>query len=184
MDCRSQVSCSGLWEFVVPYSNPFILKKKTFSRFFIQFMESPSNLKHFQKKEYRHSRFIFEISDRPRLGRATHYSAPSQNIFWQSTCYTVPKPSKILMRALLPYFSVTVRRNNLENISLTEVWNRRVGCYHIDCRSQVSCSGLCEFAVPYSNPVILKIKNIFRVFYCIYGISFKIRTFSKKGRSS
>ena len=26
MDCRLQVSCSRLWEFVVPYSNPVILK--------------------------------------------------------------------------------------------------------------------------------------------------------------
>ena len=28
MDCRLQVSCSGLWEFGVPYSNPVILKTK------------------------------------------------------------------------------------------------------------------------------------------------------------
>ena len=30
------------------------------------------------------------------------------------------------MRAILPYFFITVRRNNLENISLIEVWNHRV----------------------------------------------------------
>ena len=30
------------------------------------------------------------------------------------------------MRALLPYFFITVRRNNLENISVIEVWNHRV----------------------------------------------------------
>ena len=28
MDCRLPVSCSGLWEFPVPYSNPVILKTK------------------------------------------------------------------------------------------------------------------------------------------------------------
>ena len=28
MDCRLQVSCSRLWEFVAPYSNPVILKTK------------------------------------------------------------------------------------------------------------------------------------------------------------
>ena len=50
----------------------------------------------------------------------------------------------------------------------------------MDCRSQVSCSGLWEFAVPYSSPVILQTKNIFLVFYSIYGISIKFWTFSKK----
>ena len=34
----------------------------------------------------------------------------------------------------------------------------------MDCRLQVSCSGLWEFSVPYSSPVILKTKNIFSVF--------------------
>ena len=63
----------------------------------------------------------FEISDRPRLGHATHYSAPSQKILRLSRCYTVPKTSKIFMRALLPYFFITVRRHDLENISLIEV---------------------------------------------------------------
>ena len=38
----------------------------------------------------------------------------------------VPNTSKIFKRALLPYFFITVRRNNLENISLIDVWNHRV----------------------------------------------------------
>ena len=50
----------------------------------------------------------------------------------------------------------------------------------MDCRLQVCCSGLWEFAVPYSNPVILKTKNILSVFYSMYGISITFRTFSKK----
>ena len=33
MDCRLQVSCSGLWEFVVPYWNRVVLKK-----FFLGFL--------------------------------------------------------------------------------------------------------------------------------------------------
>ena len=37
-----------------------------------------------------------------------------------------------------------------------------------------------EFVVPYWNPVILKAKNIFSVFYSIYGISIKFWTYSKK----
>ena len=40
---------------------------------------------------------------------------------------------------------------------------------------------VCEnFTVSYSNPVILKKKNIFWVFYSIYGISINFWTFSKK----
>ena len=50
----------------------------------------------------------------------------------------------------------------------------------MDCRLQVSCSGLWEFDIPYSNPVILKTKNTCSVFYSIYGISITFRTFSKK----
>ena len=50
----------------------------------------------------------------------------------------------------------------------------------MDCRLQVACSGLWEFALPYSNPVILNTKNTCSVFYSIYGISITFRTFSKK----
>ena len=94
MDCQVQVSCSRLWEFVVCYSNVVILKTKTFSEFFIPLMKSPSTFEHFQKEEDCHSYCISEISYRPMLGRATHYSAPSQNIPQQSTCSTVPNTIK------------------------------------------------------------------------------------------
>ena len=50
----------------------------------------------------------------------------------------------------------------------------------MDSRLQEGCSGLWEFALPYSNPVILKTKNTCSVFYSIYGISITFRTFSKK----
>ena len=50
----------------------------------------------------------------------------------------------------------------------------------MDCRLQVACSGLWDFALPYSNPVILKTKKTCSVFYSIYGISIIFRTFSKK----
>ena len=84
-------------------------------------MEYASNFEHFQKKEDRHRECISEISDRPKLGHATHYSAPCQNIIRESKWPTVPNTSNIFMRALLRYFSITVRRNDLENISLIEV---------------------------------------------------------------
>ena len=50
------------------------------------------------------------------------------------------------------------------------------------CRLQVASSGLWEFVVPYSNPVILKTKNLFSVFYSIHGISIKFWLFFKKNK--
>ena len=47
-------------------------EQKTFSQCFIPFMESPSNLKHFRKKEDFHSQCISKINDRLRLGWTTH----------------------------------------------------------------------------------------------------------------
>ena len=52
----------------------------------------------------------------------------------------------------------------------------------MDCRLQVSSSGLWEFAVLYWNPVILETKHIFPDFYSINGISIKFWTFSKEGK--
>ena len=44
-------------------------KLKTFSNFFfLLFLESTSNFKHFEKKDDRHSYFISEITDCERLG--------------------------------------------------------------------------------------------------------------------
>ena len=52
----------------------------------------------------------------------------------------------------------------------------------MDCRLQVPCSGLWDFVVPYENPVSLKAKNIFSVFYSIHWVSIKFWTFSKKNK--
>ena len=52
----------------------------------------------------------------------------------------------------------------------------------MDCQLQVSCSGLWEFAVLYSNPVTLETKHIFQFFYSINGISIKFWTFLKEGK--
>ena len=41
MDCPLQVSCSGLWEFAAPYSNPVILKTK---KHFLGFLFHLANL--------------------------------------------------------------------------------------------------------------------------------------------
>ena len=68
---------------------------------------------------------------------------------------------------------MSLRENELENISLIDVFNDRGVCQHIDSRFQVSFSGLCQFAVPYSNAVVLKTKNFFLIFCSIYGIYIK-----------
>ena len=44
------------------------LKLKTFSDFSVPFLESTSNIKHFGKKDDRHSYFVKEITGCERLG--------------------------------------------------------------------------------------------------------------------
>ena len=44
------------------------LNPKSFSGSFVPLLESTSNLKHFEKKVYRHNYFISEITDCQRLG--------------------------------------------------------------------------------------------------------------------
>ena len=43
-------------------------KRKTFSQFFVAFLESSSNFKHIQTKDVCHSSCIFEITDCEKLG--------------------------------------------------------------------------------------------------------------------
>ena len=38
-------------------------KRKTFSKSFVAFLECTSNFKHFERKEDRHSKSLFEITD-------------------------------------------------------------------------------------------------------------------------
>ena len=61
-------TCSGLWEFVVADSNELIFKTKNFLDFFVPFLESVSNFKHFEKKDDRHSYFILGITECERVG--------------------------------------------------------------------------------------------------------------------
>ena len=52
MDCPRQVSCSGLWEFFVPYSNPVLLKsKKYFLSFLLNLWNRHQISNIFQKKK-------------------------------------------------------------------------------------------------------------------------------------
>ena len=51
-----------------PIQMQLSLKPTIFSDFFVPFLESTSNFKHFEKKDDRHSYFISEITDFERLG--------------------------------------------------------------------------------------------------------------------
>ena len=51
-----------------PIQMQLSLKPTIFSHFFVPFLESTSNFKHFEKKDDRHSYFISEITDCGRLG--------------------------------------------------------------------------------------------------------------------
>ena len=51
-----------------PIQMQFSLKPKTFSDFFISFLESTSNFKHFEKKDDRHTYFISEITECEKRG--------------------------------------------------------------------------------------------------------------------
>ena len=44
------------------------LKQTIFSRFFVSFLQSKSNFKHFGKKVYRHTYFISEFTECEKLG--------------------------------------------------------------------------------------------------------------------
>ena len=51
-----------------PFQMQLFLKVKTFSDFFVPFLESTSNFKHSEIKDDRHSCFITEFTGRERLG--------------------------------------------------------------------------------------------------------------------
>ena len=44
------------------------LQPKIFSDFLVPFLESTSNFKHFEKKDYRHTYFISDITEYEKLG--------------------------------------------------------------------------------------------------------------------
>ena len=60
----SVVDCVNLWS---PIQMQLSLKPTFYSDFFVPFLESTSNFKHFEKKDDRHSYFISEITDCERL---------------------------------------------------------------------------------------------------------------------
>ena len=54
-------------------------KRKTFSQFFVPFLESTSNLKDSEKKDDRHSYYVSEITDFEKLRQRYLQKAPFCN---------------------------------------------------------------------------------------------------------
>ena len=114
------------------------------------------------------------------LLKTTLKEALFQNTLWQSTCESVPNTCEICMRALSSIFFMIPRDVDLENVSPSVRWNLRGVCWHIDCRCQVSCRSLSEFATSFSNAIIWKTKNFSSIFCSICGIYIKFWAFWKK----
>ena len=100
-------------------------KPKNFSDFFVLFLESTSNVKHFEKKDDCHTYFIWEITEYEKLGWITLQKTPFQNTVCQSTCSRVPNSSKICLRAISSDFFIIMGDPNLENVSLSDLLNPR-----------------------------------------------------------
>ena len=89
----------------LPTQMKLSLKRKTFSLFFVPFLEARSNFKHFERKVASHSQCISKITDWENLGYTTLYIAPFQNTHCQSTSEGVPSTCEISMTTLLSCFS-------------------------------------------------------------------------------
>ena len=61
----SVLDCVNLWS---PIQMQLSLKPTIYSDFFVPFLESTSNFKHFEKKDDRHTYFLSEITECERLG--------------------------------------------------------------------------------------------------------------------
>ena len=54
---------------IIPIQIILSRKQKTFSRFFVAFLKSRLNFKHFKKKDDPHKFFIFEVTDSKNVVR-------------------------------------------------------------------------------------------------------------------
>ena len=66
----------------------------------------------------------------------------------------------------LTYFSITPREIELENVSLSDIWNLRTVCWQIDCRSV-----LFVIVTIYGNQFKCNYQKIKCVFWCFSPIS-------------
>ena len=81
LNAEYKYSSRNMHSFAQPVQTPFSLKKKTFSEFFIAFLKSTWNGKHFRKKGESSSLSIYEIIDSKRGGYLSAWKALTQNSF-------------------------------------------------------------------------------------------------------
>ena len=78
------------------------------------------------------------------------------------------------------HFFITLRGNNLEKISHIQVWNHRGVSYHINSRWKLRCSRVWEFAIPYSNDIILKTKLFLKFLFHLWNLHKIVNIFRKR----
>ena len=93
--------------------------------------------------------------------------------------------SEILLKpARQNFYPNFVRQTELENISLSQIWNLRTLFWHFNGLSHVLSSELREIPATSSHGIISKTTKIFRHFHCVFGICIKSCIFWRKGSPS
>ena len=155
-------------------------KKKTFSQFYFPFLESTSNFKILKKN------MIVIANVFPKLQTVKNLVRPLSKKRPFRTCFDSEhvKASQLLAKSWWEpfyHFLFSFSRKLIWNVSplaLGEVLGRFVNTF--ECRWQLSCSWLWEFAIPSWNPIIWKTKTFFWSFFSISGFYIKFWTFWKK----
>ena len=84
------------------------------------------------------------------------------------------------MRALLSYFSITLRRNDLTNISTIEVWNDRGVCYHMDRAYKYSFQHCDNPPFPIQMKLSEKTKTFPQFFFHLWNLHQILNIFKKQ----
>ena len=153
-----------MWEFLVPHSNPVILKAKNIFWVFYSLFGISFKFWTFSKKKKIVIANVF-----PKLATVQGLVTPltiqrSLKTSFDSQHF---KRFQTLIKSSWKHFDQIFSSLWGEIIWKTSP-SLRFGIIGFlltrELPIKVSCSGLWEFVVPYSNPVILKTKNIFPVF--------------------
>ena len=84
------------------------------------------------------------------------------------------------MRVILPYFLITMRRNNLDNISLIEGWNHRVfvNTWTADYKYPLPDCGICRSLFKSSD--LQKKKHFLGFLFHLWNLHQILNNFKKK----
>ena len=129
-------------------------QQKPFSRIFIAFSQSGQNFVHFKKEDQLSYLTISEIIESENYDYLNTLKLLFQNTLRQSTWSRVLNSAETTMAALLSKLSIDPTYIELENISVSEIWNVRTVWQHIECRWNVFSS--------------LDEKKLRKVFHCNY----------------